>query len=219
VFHVYALLEDAGPLPAVDGVGGAPVRAVAVAERLFAVVSDVRERFDATEAAIVAHAAVTDALAGEHDAVLPVRFGPALADERELEEALAPRRRHLAAAFDRIRGCAEMGLRVLRPQSSGSGAAESGKAYMQRRLADVREAERLVAELEQAYAEIARASSHRVLASAETLVVAAYLLPRSETARFRTIVRDVEQAHPELAFVATGPWPPYSFALAEVDGG
>ncbi len=43
---------------------------------------------------------------------------------------------------------------------------------------------------------------------------AAFLVPRERIGRFREIVDDVAQAHPELALLCTGPWPPYSFVNA-----
>jgi hypothetical protein len=37
-------------------------------------------------------------------------------------------------------------------------------------------------------------------------------MPVGRVEAFRAELTEVEAAHPELAFVCTGPWPPYSFA-------
>ena len=44
------------------------------------------------------------------------------------------------------------------------------------------------------------------------LLSAAYLVPRDGVDDFRGEVVKLERAHPDLALVCTGPWPPYSFA-------
>src|SRR5438552_1665664 len=61
-----------------------------------------------------------------------------------------------------------------------------------------------------------RAETQHVLASPQLVLSAAYLLPRSEVDSLRTAVEKVGRTRPELTFICTGPWPPYSFAL--VDG-
>jgi len=43
---------------------------------------------------------------------------------------------------------------------------------------------------------------------------AAFLVPRDRIVCFREIVGEVANAHPELALLCTGPWPPYSFVNA-----
>ncbi len=45
-------------------------------------------------------------------------------------------------------------------------------------------------------------------------ISAAFLVPRDHIACFRQIVGEVANAHPELALLCTGPWPPYSFVSA-----
>ena len=44
------------------------------------------------------------------------------------------------------------------------------------------------------------------------LLSAAYLVPRDGVDDFRGHVVELERAHPDLALVCSGPWPPYSFA-------
>lgn len=43
---------------------------------------------------------------------------------------------------------------------------------------------------------------------------AAFLVPRDAVVCFRDVVGAVANAHPELALLCTGPWPPYSFVNA-----
>lgn len=45
-------------------------------------------------------------------------------------------------------------------------------------------------------------------------VSAAFLVPHDRLGSFRVIVGRIADAHPELALLCTGPWPPYSFVSA-----
>ena len=65
-----------------------------------------------TEANLWKHEAVVEALLADR-AVLPVRFGTALADEAAVQAMLATRHAGLVADLDRVRGRVELGLRVL----------------------------------------------------------------------------------------------------------
>jgi hypothetical protein len=40
-------------------------------------------------------------------------------------------------------------------------------------------------------------------------------VPRQRVEEFRDAVRELEQRHPDVTLVCTGPWPPYSFATAD----
>jgi len=66
-----------------------PLRVATVADRIDAVVSDASHTArPPTQSQILAHAQVVEALAASNDAVLPARFGKALADENELRRRL-----------------------------------------------------------------------------------------------------------------------------------
>jgi len=45
-------------------------------------------------------------------------------------------------------------------------------------------------------------------------ISAAFLVPRDRLASFQANVGRIADAHPELALLCTGPWPPYSFVTA-----
>jgi hypothetical protein len=214
VLHVYAFVEAPASVPADAGIDAAALEAV-VAGDVDAVVS----RHDsaapeATEAAIVAHARVVDAIAAANGAVLPARFAGGYADADALRAAVSERESELSAALAHVRGCVELGVRALVPAGERV-AAESGAAYMQARLERRRETERLAEELHAPLAALARDATQTVGATERLLLSAAYLVPEEAVAEFRELVARLEEAHPELGIVCTGPWPPYSFATAE----
>ena len=217
MLHVYALLRRPATVPATAGIDDAPLRVVTVESEIEAVVSDTNGPGAPGEAAILAHARVVEALAGANDAVLPARFADRIADEDDLRQRLHGRRRELTGAFRRVSGCVEMGVRAFRATKASQPRPDSGRAYMQRRLDDVGSAEQLARQLDEALAALVREGTSRVLASGESLLAAAYLVPRAELEQFRAAIGAVERARPDLTLVTTGPWPPYSFALLDAD--
>src|SRR5918911_1693864 len=131
MLHVYALVRRPATLPDTAGIAGARLRVVQVTETLDDVASETQAGGSAaTEEAILAHARVVEQLAATAAAVLPMRFGGAVADDDELRRRLAPREQELAAALERVSGCVELGLRVLAAQRDAAPAA-SGREYME----------------------------------------------------------------------------------------
>ena len=221
MLYVYALVEPPAVLPDVRGIeGGRPE--LADVDGIAAAVAEIaRPVLDASEDAVLAHARVVDALAGANAAVLPVRFGRALADLDAVRAAVAASAPALHAALARVRGCVELALRVLvaEPADAEASPSSSGCDYMRRRLASLRDAERLADELHAPLAALARASTRSVLATPRLLLSAAYLVPRETVDEFRRRLDELAAARPALSVACTGPWPPYSFATAEVGAG
>jgi Gas vesicle synthesis protein GvpL/GvpF len=211
VIYLYAIAEELDGLPEVRGVDGAPLARRSV-EGLDLVVSEHGSaELDASQEAVLAHARVVEGLVERSAALLPARFGRGFRDEEALREAIAGRVGSLREALAQVRGCIEVGVRVLASEPA-TPPAESGRAYMEARLARNDEAERLARELHEPLAALARAATRTVGATPRLLLSGAYLVEPGEVDAFRRRVGELEAAHPELTFVCTGPWPPYSFA-------
>src|SRR5437588_506281 len=112
--HVYALVRSPTTVPAHAGIGNAELRVVSVGNEIEAVVSDIEGAAQPSESAILAHARVVEGLAEANDSVLPARFGNGIPDEADLRVRLEKRGSELAAAFARVSGCVELGVRVFR---------------------------------------------------------------------------------------------------------
>jgi Gas vesicle synthesis protein GvpL/GvpF len=211
VIYLYAIAEELDGLPDVRGLDGAPLARGSV-EGLDLVVSEHDDaEIAASEEAVLAHARVVEELVERCAALLPARFGRGFRDEDALHEAIAGRVGSLREALAQVRGCIEVGVRVLASEPA-TPPAESGRAYMEARLARNDEAERLARELHEPLAALARAATRTVGATPRLLLSGAYLVEPGEVDAFRRRVGELEAAHPELTFVCTGPWPPYSFA-------
>ena len=214
MIYLYAVAATGGELPELAGIDDAAVERREIAG-LMAAVSEHPRQPEPSQAALLRHAHVVESLARDGAPVLPVRFGAAFADEASLERELLARASELAAALERVRGCAEIGLRVLRPaEPQPTETPADGRGYMRVRLHETNERERLAHVVHDALARHARDSTRGEAAGGRVLLSAAYLVPHEEIDPFRRTVTELERTHPELALVCTGPWPPYSFAPA-----
>jgi hypothetical protein len=169
------------------------------------------------------HEAVVESIMRHADAVLPARFGTVFANDRALGDTLTRHANALAQGLAHVRGCVELGLRVLwqpPPQSRApTSSTASGRAYMLARLdeerhrREIRErAEHIANELHQTLAPLARDSNRRVLPTSDVLMSSAYLISRDAAESFADHARELSKSHPDIRLLCTGPWPPYHFA-------
>jgi len=172
--------------------------------------------------AAVHHDEVVSGLAALVPALVPIRFGT-LADHQGLSTLDPATVQHCVTLLDRVRGCEEWGLRLMRtsqePEPEDADAT-SGAAYLaavsdrhraRREAATARED--LVAVLQNTLAtltkQVARLSTRRP----GQLANLAYLVPRERTPQFHDTVRAAQDdlRRRGVEAVVTGPWAPYSF--------
>lgn len=219
MLYLYALTEHPTAVPPTLGIDETPL-AVEQLDTIDAVVGVIDgERVEPSESTILAHARVVDALAALNAALLPARFGRGYPDAGALRHAVTERADVLTQALDRVRGCLELGLRVLSHPPKDVAAGENGREYMLGRLNERRRAERLADELHAPLAALARAETRSVGATPQLLLSASYLVPREAVDGFRSAVHELGETHPDLTLACTGPWPPYTFATAEIGPG
>jgi len=215
VIYVYAVLPEEADLVEVSGLEDASVQRVDIVGLTLATSQHATEPAGTNEA-VLRHAHVVDALATSTH-LLPARFGTVFADRAALERETTARSPALRVALERVRACAEIGLRILSAedhsgQEEHSPSPTGGADYLRARLREEKQ-RRLVAEsLHGALARHARDSTRRPSAGGRLLLDAAYLVPAADVEEFRQEVGELGNSHPELALVCTGPWPPYSFA-------
>jgi len=226
----------APPLPAVRGLGGGPVE-LRTGGRVGAVYTNQPPgAIPPTAENVWLHEGVIESLM-RNRAVLPARFGTTFADEAGLDQALSSQVNLLVAGLDHVRGCVELGLRVLWPRTeqpaatlltqpqahdappdSSGGGGGAGRAYMVARLAREQRSretqqtvEHLAADIHAELASLARDSTRRVLSTPVPQLSGAYLVPGAETDIFNARVRQLAVRHPGVRLLCTGPWPPYHF--------
>jgi hypothetical protein len=208
VIELYAITDHPGPpLPDI-----APLRAVA-ADDLAAVCAPAGDG-TASPDALWRHEAVVEALMAERD-VLPVRFGTRLADDGAARQVIQQRHDDFAGALARIRGAVELSLRALLVgQQPPARLTEDATEYLKARARAAAAADEAVRTVHEPLCELARANRRRTPGSVPEVLRAAYLVDREGVDDFARHVGLLQQGHPELRLLCTGPWPPYSFAEA-----
>jgi hypothetical protein len=212
LLYVYGFVAPPARLPDVRGIGDAELRAESL-DGLEAIVSEHETTVDPSEAAVLAHARVVDAIGQANDGVLPARFGGVHTDAATLRSSLAGRA-DLHTALDRVRGRVELAVRVLGDPDEPARRA-SGAEYMRTRLEQRHRSEERADAVHAPLAALASAATSTVGATPRLLLSSAYLVERGRVDEFRREVAALQSRHPELGIVCTGPWPPYSFATAE----
>jgi hypothetical protein len=217
MIHVYAFAERLRALPPIDGVDGAGLETVEIAD-VAAVFSRRRQQTssETLQTDALAHGTVVDALRGSAATVVPVRFGEELDDDEAVGQTVGARLGEIRRTFDRVRGCDEIGLRVWGGARAATGRAVSGTAYMQTRHAAESKRRDTVDGLHVQLSSIAReARAASTSTSDRELFSAAYLVASSRLQELRAAVDAFTDANPELTVVCTGPWAPFNFTDEE----
>ena len=237
--YVYCLGDElAGPaFEGLAGVGGARARVLTLGS-LSAVVSEAGEEPTAlTEENLLAHNRV-NAAALAASTPLPFRFGTRASRER-LAEYVTSNESALAEALARVRGCVEMGVKVLAEAegrearanvgepagaTAGGGAPDAssagrGTAFLLKKRREMlgeedarRRAEELAAWLASGVEGLARETNVRLTPAEAIVVRAAHLVERGRVGEYRRRLRSHGAGRAGLRLLASGPWPPYSFS-------
>ncbi len=235
----YAIVEAAGAHPALaawgNGLLDSSLRLV-VEEDLAAVVSNwpkpaLKRGSDTVDPQLVwQHEGVVERILSSRP-VLPVRFGTILADDERIQAVLAERQAEMRADLVHVAGCVELGVRVLWdppgcvPQpaqaSVGPQTQTPGVRYLQKRAVEEQarrsvqdQGKTLAGELSRALRVKAVDTRQAVLQTERMLLNAAFLVPQGEVAAFQSAVEKLHSEYGQLAFLCSGPWPPYHFVSA-----
>lgn len=218
MLYLYAFVQDLDAPPTVLGLQERALQLVTLGP-LDAVVSrhDELDQELAAEA-LVAHAAVVDALMAETPDLVPVRFGAVFEDESSLRTAAAARMTGLESVLENVRGRLEFGLHVVRRgRDPVRDEPLNGRSRLLRKLEQLRSAED-ASRLDEPLVELAIDSRRRLLRTPRLLLSAVYLVAREQAPAFAERAHAIVDGRPEgLEVLATGPWPPYSFAELEDD--
>lgn len=180
---------------------------------------------------VAQHEHVVEALMAQHT-VIPARYSTLFEHEEALREHLRERSHVLREELARLKGCVELGLRVVRVASIPSSVSEGDglpcpdlllsekmsrtfdvacRAAALQHAALRRRDESLGEIIHRDLAAIALEDRRYVGERGGLLFKASYLIARESLDEMRTAVVDLMQQHRHLHFMGTGPWPPYHF--------
>jgi hypothetical protein len=205
--YVYAIAR--APLPARMRVLGRRLRALRIG-RVAVIAGSPPARARVSPEEVQQQHAVVVQLAARTDALLPVRFGSAIAASA-LRALVQERQRDLLRALTLVRGRSQMTIRVFgtpdafeRPDARSSGTAflEALRDRARHEPAEVEAFRRAVGR--HAVAERVDVGDGRVRATIF------HLVPRRAVAAYRRAVSAAAAALPYTVTV-TGPWPPFAF--------
>ena len=234
MIYLYAICDQyAAPPEAVHGVDLAQLSTLCY-EGLSAIVSktDLAD-IAPTPQRLWQHERVVEALMYKRS-VLPARFATVFESEDEVIDQLRIYQKHYEAELARVRGCVELGLRVLRmveppaledrddkdsiPSPDLLASEKNGRTFhialraaeMQRDALRRRD-ESLGEILNRSL--IINATDHisRVESQTGTVLKASYLVPHSRLSEMQNAVHRLRETYKNLHFLCTGPWPPYHF--------
>ncbi len=232
MIYLYAITEEIEtPLEAMCGVDFAPLTYLHRGS-LTAVVSRVSSRVLApTPRRLWQHEQVVEAVMDQYS-VLPARFSTIVGDEASMTSQLEELSQVFVDDLERLRGCVELSLRVIRlwdSNAGGDGAADGAcpelvatektgrtfdvarRAAQAQRRTNRRRNESLGELINRSLA--ACALDHRLYVEEGSGVVikAAYLVEKSRLGVMQQAVRRLMKTYTNLHFLCTGPWPPYHF--------
>ncbi|MEO5936085.1 MAG: GvpL/GvpF family gas vesicle protein [Terriglobales bacterium] len=191
-------------------------------------VSDLENRMEDLEwlaEAGVLHQRAVSAIGAEMD-LLPARFGTVFLTQASLEKHLASRAKTIQAAFKKVAGAEEWGVKVFMnaPARTGGAAfnAASGHDYLQQKAKALAAQNTRRSTPDAETAKLAAALTKLSRAVAPTGKVsgaqpglqwqASFLLPRAQRKQWDNVLKKfAERWGDERRIECTGPWPPYSF--------
>ncbi|HEU4869462.1 MAG TPA: GvpL/GvpF family gas vesicle protein [Pyrinomonadaceae bacterium] len=208
------------------GLSGAAVRSLQIDE-LAVLVSD----FNADTVAVTRenaldHAAVVRSVL-DRTTPLPFRFGT-LVTEQQLRSYISARKPALQTRFAHVRGCVEMSVKIIREVSKDNEAPRdeitSGTSFLKEKRRKLFGSEQKATEateisvwLHEQIDGMVRDEQVTLRPSEKLVLAAAYLVARDKIPQYKEKLASARKNRPELHFLFSGPWPPYSFANIELE--
>ena len=228
--YAYCLAEDLETLDhSPRGISGASVRLFKI-DNFAMLISDTNlDAIPVTKENALAHAAVVRSIL-DQTTPLPFRFGT-LVTEQQLRSYVSARKPALEKKLAHVRDCVEMSVKIIGEAPSGQkteasnaepqGAGTSFLAEKQREIFGDEQRTKQATEisdwLREAVSGLTRDEHITVRPSERLLLSAAHLVERGKIPLYRARIGEARKNRPELHFLMSGPWPPYSFANIELE--
>lgn len=224
--YTYGLLRLSSdePLPPLRGIDGRPVFPLRC-EKYLMLCSRLERDFAFTARSIVEHGQVITKVFENHT-VLPMRFGTFFRSEKQVMDLVRENRHELLEAFCRLRGKAEMRVKLL---MGFDGSADTAGARRPPRRALVSDepmpqgdgepldpqcrelAAQLSVRLREMFHPLDQQVSCRRLEGSQLLVDCAHLIESARVAAYQKLCCQASAQVKDCCLRVSGPWPPYHF--------
>jgi len=228
--YAYCLVEGLETLDnSQPGISGTAVRLLAI-DNLAVLISEIDiDAVPVTRENALAHAAVIRSIL-DQTTPLPFRFG-ALVTEQQLRNYVSGRKPALEKKLAHVRGCVEMSVKIIwepptdkkteAPHAELQGTGTTFLAEKRREILGDEQRSKQAAEisdwLRAEVTGLTRDEQVTVRPSDRLLLSAAHLVERINIERYRVQLGKAREIRPELHFLVSGPWAPYSFANIELE--
>jgi hypothetical protein len=235
MFYLYCLSDDlaSGVLDETVGIADSAPRLIEV-DGIGAVVSEFNDSSIAiTRENVLAHERVVARVLQE-TTPLPFRFGT-LADAKRLESYIGSQKSSLLQSFDRVRGAVEMSVKIIwkkteeaaEPEQQttlpspaiGETSAGKGTRFLLEKRSQIvgddeakMRSEELREWLEEYLKAVVRDVSIQIRPTESMVISASHLVARENTGAYRQLMEAARESKPDLHFLTSGPWAPYSFS-------
>lgn len=223
--YAYCLAEDIDMLEEPTlGISGAPVR-ILKTHNLAVLVSDVdADSVPVTRDNALAHAAVVRSIL-DRTTPLPFRYGTIVTDE-QLRNYVSAHRPALETKLAALRGCIEMSVKIIwetvqteQPTNRPEPPQGPGATFLAEKRREILGDETKAARatevsiwLHEQVRDLIRDEQVTLRPAEKLILSAAHLVERARILQYREKLAETCESRPELHFLLSGPWPPYSFA-------
>jgi hypothetical protein len=226
--YAYCLVEDLNAFDATTrGISGAAVRSLQIDELAVLVTDFNADTVAVTRENALDHAAVVRSVL-DRTTPLPFRFGT-LVTEQQLRSYISARKPALQTRFAHVRGCVEMSVKIIRELSDEDKTQvrdeiTSGTSFLEEKRRELLGSEQKTAEaseistwLHDHVDALIRDEQVTMRPSEKLVLAAAHLVERDRIPQYREKITAARKNRPQLHFLFSGPWPPYSFANIELE--
>jgi hypothetical protein len=226
--YAYCLVEDPDAFDAsTRGISGATVRLLQIDELAVLVTDFNADTIAVTRENALDHAAVVRSVL-DRTTPLPFRFGT-LVTEQQLRSYISARKAALQTRFAHVRGCVEMSVKIIRELSDEiktqvRDEITTGTSFLEEKRREILGSEQKTAEareietwLHEQVGGLIRDEQVTIRPSEKLVLAAAHLVERDKIGQYKEKTAAARKNRPELHFLFSGPWPPYSFANIELE--
>jgi Gas vesicle synthesis protein GvpL/GvpF len=225
--YVYCLAENIDTLAApVRGISGAPVEVIKIEDFSFLVSRREGDSVPVTRENALTHDSVVRSVLNM-TTPLPFRFG-SLVTRQQLASYTSTHRASLEMKLAQVRGCLEMSVKIIWNTELTDSVSERndlgpGAAFLQQKRREILGGERRAEQSRQVATWLReqvklciREEEISLCPTEKLIVAAAHLVPREQVVNYLDRLAEARKTRPELHFLVSGPWPPYTFSSGSV---